>query len=142
MSYSKSEIDRAHEIINSERKDEREKDLKKSRSLLGRCFRATNSYGSDGSWLLYAIATSVSEWGHVSGLAFQHKKDKTHDSVEIDAAYSMICVQQGEPSWKEITRHDFDLAFSSVLSAALALQQSVGAVDPHADSTGTLTTRD
>ena len=127
MDYTAKELERAQQIINEERERRRKSERSSKEVFIGRFFRTRNRYSGDrGEWWLYAAVTSVSEYGHMSGLKFQHIKDKDHDSVEFRLDSSIYI-----DNWEEVSAADFHSAFQEAVSVAWEYHRALGAVDPH-----------
>lgn len=133
MDYTQEELERAHQIVDAARAKERAAEAADARQLIGRYFKSKNRYGNDGWWWLYVVPTKVSEWGNLTGLQFQRKKDDDHDGIEIEPDASLITLQHrgvSSDGWIEIQKSESDAAFAAVLSAAMEMGRAVGAVDP------------
>lgn len=93
-------LDQAQAVVDAHREAERAAKVKAARTLVGRCFKYRNTYGTGDKWWLYAIATDVDPLGSLRGVSFQHT---SNDSLEIENK-ARIFIEHG---WEEIKAAEF-----------------------------------
>lgn len=80
---------------------------KRSATLVGKCFRYLNSYGSGDRWWLYARVISVGDGGYLTTFSFQ---TTCNDEIQIEPAKARLSID----GWEAISIADFKTAWHAV----------------------------
>ena len=114
---NKMTVEQARAVLaEHEAKKRGEQRAANEKKYVGKFFKYHNSYGADRPrWWLYAAATGVDDWGHVTGWEFQHDSD---DRIRIEPGVSSLMLS--DSGWIEITADEFWIAAGKVLIAAMS----------------------
>jgi hypothetical protein len=101
---------KAGKLMNQIRDIEQSAEYERAKHLLGKCYRYSNSYGSDTRWWLYRRVTAVDKRGWLTLFDFQHCTDNrfeirpAHTCISPDGLGEPITLKQFQQAWKVYAR--------------------------------------